>query len=301
MKTSTKLDIKKDEMLSQHCRFSVGGPADFFVEVTTAEEMRDAITYATDNHLKYFIYSGGSNIFFDDKGFRGLVIRMIGGSFKVLHDGLVYVDAGYPLPKLVRDLARLDLGGLEFLGNIPGSIGGAVAGNAGCYGKSISEVLQEARVYSVADKKMKVWKPIDFGFEYRHSRIKFDTDYIVLNVTLKTAPNSFGEIMDVIGRELDERLSKHPHHAKCAGSFFKNPAGMSAWKIITEAGMQDANVGDAMISPKHANFLINNGQATSQDIIELTHQIQTSVKKKTDISLEPEVRYVGEHGLIENL
>ena len=297
MKVATGLNIQKGVKLSEHCRFSVGGPADFFIEVTSAEEIRDAIQYAKQNKLNYFVYSGGSNLFFDDKGFRGLVIRITGGKFKLLSDGLVLVDAGYELPKLVRDLASKGCGGLEFLGNIPGSVGGAVVGNAGCYGKSIADILQTARVYHAGKNKVEVWKPEDFKFDYRYSVIKNDSDKIVLNATIKTVQRPPKEIVAELERELDERMNKHPHTAKCAGSFFKNPEAMPAWKATQEAGLQAFCVGGACLSDKHANFLINRGNATSEDILNLARKIQAVVKNKLNIKLEPEVRYVGEHGL----
>ncbi|RLC37828.1 hypothetical protein DRH29_00210 [candidate division Kazan bacterium] len=292
--TVATLGIQKEIKLADRCRFGVGGPADFFVEVTAAEDIKAAIMYALDHNLDYFIYGEGSNLFFDDKGFRGLVIRISGGKFEVSSGGVVRVDAGYSLPKLVRDLAEKGWGGLEFLGNIPGSIGGAVVGNAGCYGKAIKDVLIDAQVYSVKQNKIEEWKPKDFEFDYRHSKIKYDPDKIILSVNLKAVKRSPSEIVREIEQELNERKSKHPHTAKCAGSFFKNPKEMAAWKAITDAGMADANVGGAAISPKHANFLVNSGGATSEDILKLARMIQKEVSSKLGIQLEPEVRYVGE-------
>ncbi len=294
---TTTLDIQKRVKLSEYCRFSVGGSADFFVEVASAEEIQEAVRYAKQNKLNYFVYSGGSNLFFDDKGFRGLAIRITGGKFKLLSDGLVLVDAGYELPKLVRDLASKGWGGLEFLGNIPGSVGGAIVGNAGCYGKSVADILQAARVYSAERNKVEVWKPEDFQFDYRHSNIKDDPDKIVLNATIKTTQRPPKEIIAELEQELDERINKHPHTAKCAGSFFKNPGEMPAWKAIQEAGLHAFCIGGACLSDKHANFLINRGNATSEDILKLAREIRLRVKEKLNIKLEPEVRYVGEYGL----
>jgi len=299
MTTIAEIKIQKGVRLSSHCRFDVGGPADFFVEVTTAEEIRDAIRYAVSNKLNYFVYGGGSNLFFDDNGFRGLVIRISEGRFEIDNKGVVRMDAGCLLPKLVRDLAQLGWGGLEFLANIPGSVGGAIVGNAGCYGKAIKDVLISAQVYLVGQDRIEEWKPEDFEFGYRHSKVKYDTDKIVLNVTLKTTQRLPAEITKEIEQELDDRKNKHPHTAMCAGSFFKNPEGMSAWKIITEAGMADAIVGGAAISSKHTNFLVNNGGAASADIVKLAKTIQNQVKKTQNIDLQPEVRYVGEYGIEE--
>lgn len=297
MNTVLNLSIKKDEMLSKHCRFGVGGPADYFVEASSVKELKEAFIFAKDKNLNHFVYGGGSNIFFDDKGFRGIVIRLQDGGFEIKTNNTVVVSAGYDLPVLVRELAEKGVGGLEFLANIPGSVGGAVVGNAGCYGKSIGEVLQVARVYSVADNKVEIWKPKDFEFAYRHSRIKNENDKIILNITLKTVQRNPKKIMDEIGAELDERLDKHPHNAMCAGSFFKNPNNRPAWKVITDAGMADTRVGDAHLSEKHANFLVNKNKATSQDILELVRLIQKETRDKLGIKLEPEVRYVGENGL----
>ncbi len=297
MKTVTDLNVQKGVRLADHCRFGVGGPADFFVEVRTEGEIREAVKYAKKNGLNCFVYGGGSNLFFDDKGFRGLVVRIIDGEFKILDDGLVDVSAGYELPKLVRDLAHRGLGGLEFLANIPGSVGGAIAGNAGCYGKSIADVLRVVQVYLVTKDKIDILKPRDLGFAYRYSNIKDNPDRIVIGTTIKTIQRPESKIMEEIAQELNERMDKHPHTAKCAGSFFKNPDVMPAWKAIQGAGTQTLCVGEACLSEKHANFLINKGGATSKDILELARSIQTQVRAKLSIQLEPEVRYVGEHGL----
>lgn len=296
MKTTINLNIQRGIKLADHCRFSVGGPADLFIEAESAEEIREAVQYAKQNKLDYFLYGGGSNLFFDDKGFRGLVIRITGGKFQLLGNGLVFVDAGCMLPKLVRDLAHLGWGGLEFLGNIPGSVGGAIVGNAGCYGRSVADILQVARIYSISKDQVDVLKSQDFRFSYRHSNIKNDSDKVVLNATIKTIQRPPDEIMKEIEQELEERKNKHPHAAKCAGSFFKNPSEMPAWKAISEAGLQAFCIGGACLSDKHANFLINRGNATSEDILKLARKIQLQVRDKLGIQLEPEVRYIGEHG-----
>ncbi|MDD5605724.1 MAG: UDP-N-acetylmuramate dehydrogenase [Patescibacteria group bacterium] len=297
MTTSTQSDIKIGEPLAKHCRFGVGGAADFFVEVHSAEEIKEAINYASKNHLRYFVYGGGSNIFFDDKGFRGMVIQIVGGTFQLISDTCVQVDAGYSLPKLVRDLGVAGWGGLEFLGNIPGSLGGAIVGNAGCYGKCIADVLVSAQIFSVSTQHTETWQPADFAFDYRHSGIKEDPDKIVLSATLKLCQRPSEEILTGVEAELNERQSKHPHTAMCAGSFFKNPTNLAAWQAISDAGLAQARIGDAGLSDKHANFLINYHQATSQDILQLARYIQKTVKDKLGVELKPEVRYIGENGL----
>ncbi|MCH7471715.1 UDP-N-acetylmuramate dehydrogenase [bacterium] len=295
------LEIQRNVSLAGQCRFEVGGPAGHFAMAGGADELVEALNFARDNKLKYFVFAGGSNIFFADAGFRGLVIRMVNGGCRVdKEEPAVSVGAGYDLPTLVRELANEGLGGIEFLGNIPGSIGGAVVGNAGCYGRDIAGVLISAEVLDVGARTVEEVKPSFFEFAYRHSKLKDEPNYIVTSARLKLVPRAMAEILSEVEGELDQRLGKHPHFASCAGSFFKNPEGRPAWQVITEAGLDEARVGEAMLSPKHANFLINAGGATSADILTLVKLIQRLVKERMGIELEPEVRYVGPAG-IENI
>lgn len=301
MVTVAEIKIQKKVKLADHCRFGVGGEADEYIQVSFFGELSQAIKYANENNLKYFVYGGGSNVFFDDKGFRGLVIQIIDGKYHINEDSTVTVGAGYNLPVLVRNLADDGYGGIEFLANIPGSVGGAVVGNAGCYGKAIANVLTKVDVYFVKEDNLKSVDPKDLDFGYRDSKLKQDSSSngIVVSATLKIEPRNEQDIKYEIEQELDGRKNKHPHTAMCAGSFFKNPKNMSAWKIITEAEMTEASVGGAVISSKHANFLVNNGGATSEDILKLARNIRDKVKENLNIDFEPEVRYVGEHGLQE--
>jgi len=343
--------IQHNVSLAAQCRFQVGGPADYFAAVSSPVELRFALDFAQQQGLRYFVYSGGSNLFFDSRGFRGLVIRMQGGAFHVHErevpaalgqysgrdslwrgpraeevnttalsqprqgngEGLaaasapqtgfqrafcVSVDSGYELSRLVRELARENLGGLEWLGNIPGSVGGAVVGNAGCYGHAIAEVLVSAQVYDIARHAALDVEPGFFEFAYRHSKLKHDPGYVVTAATLRLARRESEEILEEVEAELAERRRKHPHDAMCAGSFFKNPSReQPAWKLIGAAGLAGAQVGDAMLHPKHLNFLVNAGHAGSADIIALASQVQLAVREHCGLRLEPEVRYVGPDGL----
>ncbi|MBN2082310.1 UDP-N-acetylmuramate dehydrogenase [bacterium] len=293
--------IQQQVSLAGQCRFGVGGHADFFALVSGTQELVTALDYARQRKLRYVVFAGGSNLFFDDAGFRGLVIRLTNGDWH-LDDktGLVTAGAGFELWTLVRELAERGRGGLEFLANIPGSVGGAVVGNAGCYGRSVSEVLEAATVYDVETGEELAVQPEFFEYDYRHSRVKNDPRFVVTSAVLRTTARERTETLSEIAQELDLRESKHPHNAKCAGSYFKNPGReRPAWQVITEAGLAGARVGDAMLSPRHANFLINAGQATSAEIIELTRTIQQGVHAHSGIALTPEVRYVGPTGFVE--
>lgn len=293
--------IQEQVILAEHCRFRVGGPADYFAVISDVDELEVALSFARDRGLRYFVYGGGSNLFFDDAGFRGLVIRLQGGSYKVLTSGrAVLVSAGFDLPWLVRQLAEHDLGGIEFLANIPGSVGGAVVGNAGCYGKSIADVLARIDVYDVQAQQVERMLPAAIGFSYRHSKLKQDQQRIVLNAVLNLQLRPGSEVLAEVNTELLSRLRKHPHEAWCAGSFFKNPSReRPAWRVITEAGMAYAQEGGAALSKMHANFLVNASNATCADIIGLVRKIQRAVKEKLGLELIPEVRYVGPAGIVE--
>jgi len=295
------IQVREQVSLAGLCRFRVGGLADYFVQVSGLAELEEALGFAREHRLPYFVYSGGTNLFFDDAGFRGLVIRLKGGSWE-LAPGCDHVTAstGYTLGALVRELAAKDRGGLEFLGNIPGSVGGALVGNAGCYGKEIADVLREAAVFDTESQEQLTVEPAFFEFAYRHSKLKQTARYIALTATLATVPRPGADVLAELEAELDERQSKHPHDAHCAGSFFKNPSReFPAWRAITEAGLRQARVGDAALSERHANFLVNNGNATSADILALMRQIQAGVQQRLGIELAPEVRYISPGGTAE--
>ncbi len=362
--------IERDVLLAGECRFRVGGPADFFCRAATAHDVYTALEFASKQGLRHFVYAGGSNLFFSDLGFRGLVVRLHGGQWRIeqrqLPAGLgvysgrdsvargpeevnetsrpenqasnvegrrseqelppssgipgtgdsdlrlptsdaglvpvscVSVDAGYDLPLLVRELAALDLGGVEWLGNIPGSVGGAVVGNAGCYGRAIAEVLVEAEVLHIPSLSYQRVKPDFFEFAYRHSQLKFNDDYVLLSAVFRLQSRPAAEILAEVEGELAERRRKHPHDSACAGSFFKNPSReQPAWKVITAAGLAEAEVGGARLHEKHANFLVNAGGAGSSDIIALAQMVRLVVEEKLGLSLEPEVRFIGPEGVEE--
>jgi UDP-N-acetylmuramate dehydrogenase len=288
-------------MLCDHCRFHVGGPADHFALVRDREGLGEALLFARRNELPYFVFGGGSNIFFDDAGFRGVAVRLQDGALLVDQTAhRTSVSAGYDLPSLVRELAAQGLGGIEFLGNVPGSTGGAVVGNAGCYGKALADVLVSAELLDAASGEFFEAPPAFFDFAYRESKLKHTDGYVVVGAVLQLTPRDKDQVLAEIEAELDVRLHKHPHESWCAGSFFKNPGrDIPAWRLITDAGMAGARAGGAVMSPMHANFLVNEGRATSADIIALAKRVQSRVQEVCGCWLTPEVRYVGPSGIVE--
>ena len=299
-KGRSAVELEKNVPLAPLCRLHVGGPADFLARPGGVEELVRALEWARERDLPFFLLGGGSNLFFHDQGFRGLVIRLSSSGVEVDREGLrVRAEAGVRLSSLVLRLARLGLGGLEFLANIPGTVGGAVAGNAGCYGKSVAGLLEGVRLLDARTLQVLDVSPSFLGFRYRHSLLSESPRWILLEAVFRLVPREKEEVLREVRADLRLRLSKHPHREKCAGSFFKNPPGMPAWMAITRAGLAGARVGDAALSPKHANFLVNLGKARSSDILELVRRIRSKVRERLGILLEPEVRYVGPRGIEE--
>ncbi len=295
------ITILQDVRLADYCRFHIGGAADHFAVASGDAELLEALMYARDSGLRHFVYAGGSNLFFADAGFRGLVIKLEDGCWRLAGGGReVLVSAGYELGALVRELGEQGHGGLEFLANIPGSVGGAVVGNAGCYGRCVADVLTGARVLDTESDAVDS-VGVDFlEYDYRHSKLKGSARYVVLEATFAVTDRVPAEIAAEVEQELELRRGKHPHDAWCGGSYFKNPSReRPAWRLITDAGMAGARVGDAALSERHANFLVNEGSATAAQVIELTYAIQRAVHDTHRVHLTPEVRYVGPEGVVE--
>ena len=201
---------------------------------------------------------------------------------------LVGVEAGMMLGEMVRSLLKQGLGGFNFLANIPGSVGGAIVGNAGCYGKEMKDVLEEIEIFDVKTGKIINMKPSELGFDYRHSKLKHQPELIVLSAVLKITKVNPKQALKEIMEEKQTRLDKHPQSPSC-GSWFKNPErGIPAWKFIDQAGLRGHTIGGARISNKHSNFLVNCGGATAKDVVKLSQFVQQKVKAKTGIALESE-------------
>jgi len=292
--------VKRDVKLSRYCTLRVGGQADLFMDVDYPELLVDAIKLANQLHIPYFVLGGGSNIFFTESGFRGLVLHYIADNIQIdKKRQLVIVDAGCKLNHLIVELAKNNLGGLNFLANIPGSIGGAVVGNAGCYGREIGDCLVSVDVFNVKTGRLIKIKSVDLKFSYRHSKLKANPHLIVLRAKFRLVKDKQVNILRAIQKEKELRLLKHPQ-APSAGSFFKNPESIAAWRLIDKSRMRGVAVGGARVSYKHSNFIINYRQATALDILKLADKIKRAVKIKTGVKLESEVRFVAQRDLIDD-
>jgi UDP-N-acetylmuramate dehydrogenase len=286
--------IKRRVPLSRYCTFKIGGPADLLIEAKNPTQLVEIVNLAHKLKLRYLIIGAGSNLLFDDAGFRGLVVCYRGQDIEAeKNSGVLTVGAGCLLNRLVKHAAMYNLGGIDFLANIPGSVGGAIVGNAGCYGKAIAETLIDVDILNAKTGEVITVTPNELGFSYRSSKLKTQPNLIVISARLKLLPDSKNRILKAIEEEKQLRWGKHPH-AACAGSFFRNPPGEAAWKLVDAAGMRGATVGGARISTKHPNFLVNIGGAKAKDVKALATKVIEAVRKKMGVTLEPEIRYIAE-------
>ena len=288
--------LREKEPLKNHCTFRVGGPADLFYELKDIEEIPPLITMAEENAVPYRIIGRGTNVLFTDKGFRGLIIKNLSKNCSVDVGGAqITADSGVLLAQIIRLAIDNHLSGLEPLYGLPGSIGSAVWGNAGVPNCEIGGFVKSATLFNVTDGVREVNGGKDGGidFQYRRTSLQSSRD-IVMSVVLalsKGAANQSKELM----KKIDEiRRGKQPV-GYTAGSFFKNPSKEKpAGLLIDQAGLKGRSLGGAQISPKHGNFFMNTGNATSSEILKLAGLTATAVKEKFGIDLEFEVKIIGE-------
>lgn len=286
------LRIKKDEPLKNHCTFRAGGPADFFYELFNIEEVSALITLAEENEIPYLVIGRGSNVLFRDGGFRGLVIKNLTNSLRV-HEQWIMADSGVLLSAIVQKSVEAHLKGLEPLYGLPGSIGGAVYGNAGVPGTEIGQFVKTITVFSL-EKGIHELEQGELEFEYRSSKLKKENKDVIMHVTLKLEAGDKERSREKIQLTDTIRRGKQPIGFTC-GSFFKNPTGgPPAGKIIDECGLKGKRVGDAEINLKHGNFFMNLGNATASQIFELAEIAKKAAKEKFGVKLEEEVRIYGE-------
>jgi len=272
------MEIKKNELLANHASIRIGGPAKFFCSPKNIVELKEALAFDG----KKIVIGRGTNILFSDEGYNGLVIKVEECCQELQINGeAIVVGAGVSLNKLVDTLAAENLGGLEFLAGIPGSVGGAVVMNAGAWGGEIGSFVDWVKVISYEGEE-KLLKQADLHFSYRSSI----TSGIVVEAKLKVKKGFDQKLVD---EYRTKRREKHPLDLPNCGSVFKNPKPLIAAKLIEEAGCKGLRVGDAQISEKHANFIVNLGHATAKDVLELIRQVQVRVKK---VNLVPEVKVV---------
>ncbi len=275
--------------MAKYSTYQVGGPADYFLEAGSKEDLVEAIEWAREKNLPIFVFGGGSNLLFDDAGFRGLVIRVAIDNLEVKGEEIV-AGAGVKISALIAAAKQAGLSGLEGWNGLPGTVGGAVFGNAGCFGVETKDVLKSAEIYE--NGKVREVGVDFFEYEYRNSKIKREGGVVVLSATFKLRSSDVNRIDAKMKEVAISRVKKQPAGSS-TGSFFKNPsAEKSAGMLIEECGLKGKMIGRAQVSEYHANFILNKGGATSKDILALASEVAVAVKLQFGIELEREVVYV---------
>jgi UDP-N-acetylmuramate dehydrogenase len=286
-----------DEPMSCHTSLCVGGRADALVMIEDEDQLTQIVGGLSEGKINYLPVGNLTNIIVRDGGYRGVILLMKGLTeirYKQLPDGGHYIraEAGAALSKLVGLTLTNELTGLEFCTGIPGSVGGALWMNAGAYGKEMKDVVSSLSLLTAEGRKINM-KRQDISFSYR--RAILPADAIILSGEFKLEKGVSGQIKEKIGEIMRLRQDKHPLEYPNAGSIFKNLPGMPAGRIIEELGLKGKCCGDAQVSLKHANFIVNKSRATAADILTLISLIQDMAKKEKGINLETEVVIIGEN------
>ncbi|MGA8943193.1 MAG: UDP-N-acetylmuramate dehydrogenase [Thermoactinomyces sp.] len=287
-------DVRVNEPLSRHTTWKVGGPADLLIYPRNKEELERAMRVVNQHKLPWWTIGRGSNLLVRDGGIRGVVFKLDKGFDHLNIDGTrVTAGGGVSTILLATMTARKGLTGLEFAGGIPGNIGGAIYMNAGAHGSDISKVLHSATVLletgewvTLSNKEME--------FRYRTSVLQTKLKGILTEASFILEYGELEEIMSRLTSYKEHRRKTQPLQYPCAGSVFRNPPGDYAGRLIQEAGLKGCRIGGAEVSSMHANFIINRGNATAQNVLQLIEHIRNTIKEKYGVCLEPEVQVVGE-------
>jgi UDP-N-acetylmuramate dehydrogenase len=294
--------IQTNALLSEHSTWKIGGPADVLIQPSNTDQLSGILQYVDENRLTYIVIGDGSNLLFDDAGFRGVVIKIGRAMSDCRIDGeTVYAQAGIAVPRSARKVGLAGLAGIEHIVGIPGTLGGLVAMNGGSQRKGIGEVIKTVHCVDASGRMMEL-QASDCEFSYRHS-IFLKEPWIITDVVLQLRQGDRSRILGEMLGILRDRRSKFPRRLPNCGSVFKSNSELyekygPPGKIIEDLGLKGFSVGQAQVSTQHANFIINRGNAMAANVLELIHIVRSKVHKKTGIWLECEVRYIATHGKI---
>ena len=284
--------ILENEPMSKHTTFRIGGNADVFVSPKVSQ-VADVISLAKEYDIPVTVIGNGSNLLVGDKGIRGLVLSFGKEAEEIQLDGrCMTVSAGTILAKAAAEAAKNSLTGLEFAAGIPGTLGGAIVMNAGAYGGEMKDVIISAKVLT-PEGEVKELSAEELDLSYRHSCIP-EKGYIVLEACLELTPGDETAIRETMADFKNRRVEKQPLEYPSAGSTFKRPEGYFAGKLIQDADLRGYQVGGAQVSEKHCGFVINAGDATAKDVLQLIEDVKKIVFDKFQVELEPEVKMIGE-------
>ncbi len=287
--SSIKCNYKCNEPLSKHTTLCIGGNADCFVEVETEEQLVSLLKFINENSIKFFVIGGGSNLLFSDEGFKGIVLKLSGEFCKYeISRNNVICGASVSLAYLAIKTAEHGLSGLEYLSAIPGTVGGAVFGNAGVKNCSMSDIVDKIEVIDYSGNKRVLTKN-NINFEYRKSDLQGNIITKIFFI-LKNADKN--DILKTISQERKRRINSQPIGTKNAGCVFKNPESDSAGRLIDSLNLKNYSVGGIKISDVHANFFVNEDNGCAQDMLKLIDFVKDEVYKKYSIKLETEIKII---------
>lgn len=286
--------VKIDEPMRKHTNFKIGGNADVFVIAKNIEEIKCVIKFSKENNILLTILGNGSNVLVSDKGIRGIVLQVGTKEIKIekQKNALVEVEAGVMLGALAQVLLKQSISGFEFAAGIPGSIGGAIRMNAGAYGGEMKDIVKDVTVLNEKGE-ISVLTNEECEFSYRHSRFT-DSKEIVIKVTLELPLGDEAEIKAKMDEYNQSRREKQPLNLPSAGSTFKRGSDFITAKLIDECGLKGYTSGDAQVSTLHAGFVVNLGNATAQDVLNVVNHVKQVVLEKTGKQIELEVELLGE-------
>jgi len=308
------MEIQENIPLSPLTTFKIGGSAKYFINAETAEDLGAALDYAETRNLPFFILAGGSNILVSDEGFNGVVIKINFRESKIDEvTGEVYAEAGCNLMEIIHETSELGLGGMESMYGIPGTVGGAVRGNAGAFGTEAKDVVTKVTALNIETRDIKTFSNEECGFSYRSSTFKGDQEWVILSATFKLQTGGDAEVMKNAEKTLQERNNRQIQNIKSAGSFFMNPkvsedlqnlfkeekgaearnGKVPAGWLIEKSGFKGVCEGGVCTGERSTNYVINNGNASSEDVLKLTGTIKAKVLKDFGVELQEEVTTVG--------
>ena len=287
-----KIENYKNYKLSELSSFHIGGSAALVVFPKLQEELITVVSKAKKENLRFEIIGNGSNILFSSKGYDGIIISTKKMSFCDVCDGYINASCGNKLSGISKLAKDNSLSGMEFCFGIPGTLGGAVAMNAGAYGQQISDVLVSSVAYDVKKNEIVELCGAEHDFSYRHSMYSDNKDLVCLSAKLRLIPASKDDIELRMKQNAESRKNTQPLDMPSCGSYFKRPDGFFAAKLIDDCGLKGFSVGGAQVSSKHAGFIVNTGDATSGDVLELAEVIKATVMDRFGVALENEVKYI---------
>ncbi|HOF50458.1 MAG TPA: UDP-N-acetylmuramate dehydrogenase [Candidatus Colwellbacteria bacterium] len=313
--------IQENILLKNHTSYKIGGPARYFIEAKSVAEVQEALEFWKEKGIALFVLAGGNNILFSDGGFAGLVLKISLDSVRLSGEEII-VEAGAKLSDVVELAAKNGLKGIEWAGGLPGTIGGAVFGNAGAFGGEMKDIVVEVKSLDIRNPEKIVSRGNkECGFGYRTSAFKQIRNEIILEIKLRLQQGDSEEIEKAIKEHIRYRIERQPLEYPSAGSTFKNvdvnlvsEEQKKQWSAVlktdpfplvpvahlfSEAGLKGKKVGGAMISEKHPNFFINTGGATASDVLDLISSAKKTIKERFGIELEEEVQIIGENGGIK--